>query len=267
MPQPIQFRRSTVDANLAPDSADGTTAVLLAGEPAVTIGTQTRLWIGDGTANRMVLSTDPVNDNPRFTAAYLRLAGGQQLTGAVTTTQTTFANTELVTKTYVDQAVAAGNLQAGFWDVPGNDPDFSSITPPPNGTYWIVDVGGPAPTGIPGITPGLVFNPGDWIVWDANLTPTPGFRRIAAGGLTITDADARYLQLTGGAMSAPGTITMPTGYVAGTNNLELITKGYADGLVANRLTTVVADNVTIGGDGIATATALHVIKVDGGVFS
>ena len=62
-------------------------ALLFAGETAVAVGpTKTRMWFGDGTTNRLVLSTDPI-DNPLFNlppdlSHLLELSGGR-MSGAI----------------------------------------------------------------------------------------------------------------------------------------------------------------------------------------
>ena len=63
MPQPIQLRRST--ATLVPPAAP-------AGEPSVLLGaSNTKLWISDGTANRLLLSSDPADNPVATTKAYV----------------------------------------------------------------------------------------------------------------------------------------------------------------------------------------------------
>ena len=66
--QIIQVRHTTSATN-TPSSADGTTAHLLPGEPGFAIAPGvTKLWVGDDTSNRLLLSTNPA-DNPLISFA------------------------------------------------------------------------------------------------------------------------------------------------------------------------------------------------------
>jgi hypothetical protein len=61
MPRPITLRSSLSDMSMPP--------LLLKGEFAVTVGpTYTKLWVGQGAANRLLLSTDPA-DTPLVSSA------------------------------------------------------------------------------------------------------------------------------------------------------------------------------------------------------
>lgn len=302
---PIQLRYSTTLGSV-PSSADGTTAHLLIGEPAVTIAAAgTKVWVGEAASNRMLLSTVD-SDTPVF--AYLKLTGGTihnpagdtivnlrapagqattlgfprdgsatnwdigvglvgnfrirdtlgtppirlditstglveiarsltvggtplvdqgqgtvnatayylnntnlqagfALTGPITTTATTPAANDLVNKSYVDQAVAAGGAFQSGWNPTTNTPNVIAATKA-NGYFWIAEAGQvPGGTNIPGIPDGTMFNDGDQIIWQAG---TGTFLKIPAGGITQSDADNRYLRLIGGTLEAPGANTLLT---------------------------------------------------------
>lgn len=259
MPQTGNFQ--LIELYRSPNPA--TVPVLLEGEPAVTIApAATKFWLGDGTAARLLLSTDD-GDAPLATAAYLKRNGGA-LTGAVTTNQTTFANTALVTKQYVDDTVAAGQMLQGNWDVPGNDPDLSAVSPS-NGFYWIVSVAGTSPAFLsPGITTGTMLNIGDHIRWNGTSSE---WERTPAGGMTQAEADARYLQLAGGTMAntpTPAVITMGAGYTPTASTQQVATMNALAAATTGMLTAVVTDG-SLTGNG-TSGTPLRVLAVNGGVF-
>lgn len=250
MPQPIQLRRSTVDAS--------TPATLLPGEPAVTISaTNTRMWLGDGTSPRLVLSTNPVVDNPRFTAAYLRLAGGT-VTGPITFANAPTDGHHLVNRDYVDQQVAAMQLFMGAWDVATNTPNLTTVSATA-GQYWIASTGGLAPAGMPGLA-GTQINPGDMVVWNG---ATSLFERIPGGGMTQAEGDARFVQLGGSIMN--GALILYAAPTGASPPNQAATKGFVEGAVEHLLSTVHVDGTSIDGDGRST-DPLHVIHIDGGTF-
>lgn len=269
MPQPIQIRRTTSMA-ATPTSADGTTAHLLAGEPAVAIGAAnaTKMWVGDGTGNRLVLSTASA-DNPLFTQGYLLLTGGT-VSGAVSWIGPPVNDEHLANKEYVDQTVAAGQLYQGTYDASTNTPDLSATANQPdvNGGFFIVSVAGTIPITVPGFSVPTPVNVGDHIIWNDS---TNTFSVVAAGGMSQADADLRYLQLAGGTMATNAVITMGSGYIPTANTQQVATMNALASAVSGIMTTVMVDNVTVGGDGTATVTAttgpLHVLGVDGGTFT
>jgi hypothetical protein len=249
MPQPLQLRRTT-SATTTPNSQSGA-AVLAAGEPAVALATTvTKLWVGDGTANRLLLSTDPT-DNPIMLAAFLPLAGGT-ITGAIVWTGPPTLDTHLVNKEYVDDLVAGLQVFSGAWDVAANDPDLTVVTPV-NGQYWIASTGGLAPAGVPGIG-GQQVNPGDMVV----------FQIIPGGGMTLAEADARYVQLGGSTMT--GVLLLSASPGTGSNVLQAATKGYVDDAIqALADAGVASDGTYITGDG-TSGDPLTLSLVDGGTF-
>ena len=166
--QLIQLRHTTSATN-QPDSADGTSTGLIAGEPAVCIATgTTKMWVGvDGVlANNRLLFSTVDTDTTVLGNTFLKLTGGS-MTGHISTNQTTFTNTQLVTKLYVDEAVASGQLYQGVYDASTNDPDLTLTANHPtiNGAFFTVSVGGTVPAGVPGVG-GTVVNPGDTLVWN-----------------------------------------------------------------------------------------------------
>lgn len=269
MPQtgyvPIQLYHTTTAANVP---------TLLLAEPAVTVAAAnvTKLWAGDGTTARLLLS-NVATDTPLGTVLYARLAGAA-LTGDYTTNQTTFTNTSLVTKQYVDDAVASGQMFIGVYDAATNDPDLHTATgtfPTVNGSYYLVNVGGTTTALIPGIPIGTTLNPGDSLIWNATLSE---FEIVPGGGMTQGQADARFLQLAGGTMNntpTPAVITMGAGYTPTANSQQVATMNALASATANFITTVHTDGTSMTGDGAAAVTTpgtgpIRILAVDGGAF-
>jgi hypothetical protein len=223
MPQPIQLNRTTNPANVPP--------LLFEGEPAVAVAPGlTRLWIGDGAANRLLLSSNPADPlgPPIATANYLALSGGT-MAGQIVTLPPVAAG-DAVNKNYVDTNIAALRSFIGTWQVAANTPDITGGAPTP-GDYYIAVTAVPsvaevAPVGIPGIA-GQTINNGDMVIWDAVGSI---WELIRGGPLTVAEADALYLQLVGGTMTGPLVLSAdPT--VGG----EAATKNYVDGLAGQFL--------------------------------
>lgn len=231
-PIPIQLRHGTNLAN-TPTSADNTTAHLLIGEVGLHINgngatAPTKLWVGDNTTNRLLLSTEDT-DTPIMTSKYMKLTGtgAGNITGPVTTTQTTFTGTALVTKDWVEQAIQEGSPFQTTWDAAVNSPNLLTLSPPPvHGAWWLVDPGGVTTVALPGIAAGTTFNTGDNIMWDASVPPSGEFKRVQGGGMTIADADARYIQSGAAGGTMAGTLLLNGTQTAAT---AAATVGWADG--------------------------------------
>lgn len=136
-------------------------------------------------------------------------------------------------KEYVDIAVANGSSYQELWRVAPNIPDLIAAVPANNhGNFWTAitanpDVGEIAPAGLPGIA-GLTISNGDTIRWNGLRNV---YEHLPSGGMTLTQADARYLQLAGGVMA--GTISMAgvhfiTGVPDPVNPDHAASKQYAD---------------------------------------
>lgn len=110
MSQPIQFNRTT-----SPTSVPG----LAAGEPAVCIAPGlTKLWIGDGTTNRLLLSSSPTDNSIFNLANYLPLVGGS-LTGNLTIAMAS-AGPRLV----LDASSGSSNWAQVWFNTNANGADF-----------------------------------------------------------------------------------------------------------------------------------------------
>lgn len=102
---------------------------------------------------------------------------------------------------WVLNQIASVSLYQGTWDADTNAPDLTQLSVRVNGYTWIaittsvsgVVVSQPIP-GLQGLT---VFN-GDTIIYS---TVAGQFQAIHAGGLSLPEADARYVQLAGSQMS------------------------------------------------------------------
>src|SRR5215472_1174917 len=102
---------------------------------------------------------------------------------------------------WVLNQIASVSLYQGTWNADTNVPDLTQLSTHVNGYTWIAlttapggVVIGPA---IPGLQGQTVFN-GDTIIYS---TTQGEFKSIHAGGLTLPEADARYVQLAGSQMS------------------------------------------------------------------
>jgi DNA-binding beta-propeller fold protein YncE len=96
MAQTIQIYRT--NSNTPPTT-------LLSGVLSAELGAQTKLWIGSGSGNRLLLSSDPA-DTAAASSAYLKLAGGT-LTGPLLLAADPSATLGAATKQYVDSKTAA----------------------------------------------------------------------------------------------------------------------------------------------------------------
>jgi hypothetical protein len=223
MPQPIQLNRTTNPASVP--------SLLFEGEPAVAVAPAlTRLWIGDGAANRLLLSSNPADPlgAPIATANYLALSGGTMAGQIITLPPVALG--DAVNKNYVDTSIAALRNFIGTWQVAANTPNITGGAPTP-GDYYIAVTANPTvpetvPVGIPGIA-GQVVNNGDVVIWDAVGSI---WELIRGGPLTVAEADAMYLQLVGGTMTGPLLLAG-----APTVDGEAANKNYVDGLVGQYL--------------------------------
>jgi hypothetical protein len=102
MAQTIQIYRT--NSNTPPTT-------LLSGVLSAELGAQTKLWIGSGSGNRLLLSSDPA-DSSAAGGAYLKLAGGT-LTGALTLAADPAAALQPATKQYTDAKDALRLLLTG----------------------------------------------------------------------------------------------------------------------------------------------------------
>lgn len=142
------------------------------------------------------------------TGVFLPLAGGA-MTGNINMSGNTIQNMAAVPAMpngaapaqWVLNQIASVSLYQGTWNADTNVPDLTQLSTHVNAYTWIaittaVDgvVIGPAIPGLQGMT---VFN-GDTIIYS---TVQGQFMAIHAGGLTLPEADARYVQLAGSQMS------------------------------------------------------------------
>lgn len=142
------------------------------------------------------------------TGVFLPLAGGSMV-GNINMSGNTIQNMAAVPAmpngaapaTWVLNQIASVSLYQGTWNADNNVPDLTQLSTHVNGYTWIaittaVDgvVIGPA---IPGLQGQTIYN-GDTIIYS---TVQGSFMSIHAGGLTLPEADARYVQLGGSQMS------------------------------------------------------------------
>lgn len=142
------------------------------------------------------------------TGVFLPLSGGTMV-GNIAMSGNTISNLAAVPvmpngaapATWVLNQIAAVSLFQGQWDADTNVPDLTQLSVRVNGNTWIAIttsvsgvVVGPA---IPGLQGKTVYN-GDTIYYS---TVDGAFFAIHAGGLTLPEADARYVQLGGSQMS------------------------------------------------------------------
>lgn len=101
---------------------------------------------------------------------------------------------------WVLQQISSVSLYQGVWNLDTMVPDLTAPSTHINGYTWIATTStagvviGPA---VPGLQGKTVFN-GDHVIFSAAQGT---FSAMHSGGLTLPEADARYLQLVGGQMS------------------------------------------------------------------
>lgn len=294
MTQPIQLNRTT-GANPPPTP-------LLVGEAAVAVAPGfTRLWLGDGTNNRLLLTSNPTDTLGQgvVLANYLPLTGGT-VTGTLELLTPPSNPDDAVNKEYVDDLLTNIQLYLGTWSVAANTPNISGGAGPGGGYYIATTVnpgvGESPPAGIPGLPTTMTINNGDFIFWNQALTV---WQRVAGGALTVNDANQLYVQLAGSTMTGPLTLPGPPaatnqaatmGYVTSqlgaylplsggvmtggitfpgtftpTNPGDAVTLTYLESALQGVVTSVTTDGTYIDGDGTST-DPITLILVDGGTF-
>lgn len=101
---------------------------------------------------------------------------------------------------WVLNSIAASSLYQGTWDVDTYQPDLTQPQYHQNNFSWIAittTAGVVVSPPIPGLQGMTIYN-GDTIIYSAQAGGV--FQAIHAGGLSLSEADARYLQLAGGQM-------------------------------------------------------------------
>lgn len=169
---------------------------------------------------------------------FLPLAGGS-MQGIINMSGNTITNMAAVPALpngaapaqWVLNQIASVSLYQGTWDADTNAPDLTQLSVRVNGYTWIaittsvsgVVVAQPIP-GLQGLT---VYN-GDTIIYS---TVQGQFTAIHAGGLTLPEADARYVQLAGSQMS--GALLLNEN---ATQNMQAVTYQQLEAAVANTVT-------------------------------
>jgi hypothetical protein len=178
----------------------------------------------------------PANWNQIGGGNFLPLTGGT-MTGAITTIAP-IAPGDAANKNYVDTMVGNLRLFLGTWDVAANTPNIIG-TPPgiTQGDYYMARTVVPAtpetaPGGVLGIGGQQIGN-GDLVIWNGTL-----FQRVQGSGLTVVEADARYVALSGGVMTGALQLNADP-----TVPLGAATKQYVDDLQ----TTIAAQYLPLGG--------------------
>lgn len=102
---------------------------------------------------------------------------------------------------WVLNQIASVSLYQGTWDADTNVPDLTQLSVRVNGYTWIAITTSPSGVVIGAAIPGLqgltIYN-GDTVIYS---TAQGTFSAIHAGGLSLPEADARYVQLAGSQMS------------------------------------------------------------------
>jgi len=141
---------------------------------------------------------------------FLPLTGGT-MTGAINMSGNNITNLPAVPilpngaapAQWVLNQIAASTLYQGIWNADTNQPDLTQPSTHQNSFTWIAKT--TSQTGvvisqpIPGLQGLTVFN-GDTVIYSAMAGQ---FQLLQAGGLTVTEADARYLPLVGGTPTGP----------------------------------------------------------------
>lgn len=142
------------------------------------------------------------------TGVFLPLSGGSMV-GNINMSGNTIQNMAAVPAMpngaapaqWVLNQIASVSLYQGTWNADTNTPDLTQLSTHVNAYTWIAIttspsgvVIGPAIPGLQGMT---VFN-GDTIIYS---TVQGSFMSIHAGGITLPEADGRYVQLAGSQMS------------------------------------------------------------------
>lgn len=150
---------------------------------------------------------------------------GDTMTGALELPGAPLTDDEAANKLYVDDSVASGALWRGTWEVATNAPDLTTMTPQ-NGWSWTCVTADPhveeaTTVALPGVPLGTMIANGDQIRWAVG--PPAEFSLIHAAGITVADADARFLRLAGGTMNNNASVGMSMTAAATGNAIELST--------------------------------------------
>lgn len=104
---------------------------------------------------------------------------------------------------WVLSQIASVSLYQGLWDMDTYTPDLTQLSTHVNGYTWIAITASTSGVDIVPAIPGLqgktIFN-GDTVIWS---NTAGAFQYIHAGGLSLPEAEALFLQLAGGQMSGP----------------------------------------------------------------
>jgi len=169
---------------------------------------------------------------------YLPLAGGS-MQGNISMSGNTITNMAAVPAMpngaapaqWVLNQIASVSLYQGTWNADTNVPDLTQLSTHVNGYTWFAITTSPSGVvvsqPIPGLQGQTVFN-GDTIIYS---TTAGGFQAIHAGGLTLAEADGRYVQLAGSQMS--GALLLNAN---ATQNMQAVTLQQLDAAVANTVT-------------------------------
>jgi hypothetical protein len=157
---------------------------------------------------------------------------------------------DLATKQYVDETVAAMNLYQGVWQVAANIPDLTSVVRLDNYS-WIAQTVDPnipetASAALPGIG-GDTIDAGDSVRWNAELEV---FDRIRGSSMSITEARGLFIDTAGDAMTGQLKLINPVGAT------DAVHKGYVDAQIAALRATVVALTAVVN-----TNALTHDVKV------
>jgi hypothetical protein len=132
---------------------------------------------------------------------------------------------------WVLNQIAAVSLYQGTWDADTNVPDLTQLSERVNGYTWFAITTSPSGVvvsqPIPGLQGQTVFN-GDTIIYS---TIAGAFQAIHAGGLTLAEADGRYVQLAGSQMSGALLLNSDA-----TQNMQATTYQQLEAAVANTVT-------------------------------
>jgi len=164
------------------------------------------------------------------------------MTGLLTLSGAPVNALHAATKAYVDSHSADAYNFQGTYRVAANSPVLPAT--PANGASWTAvtadpDVGEALTVALTPLTVGTIIYNGDMLRYATGT----GWSHIVAsfGGMSVTQADARYLMKTGGTML--GTLTLAGDPVA---NLQAATKKYVDDAVYNVVPPGVITSVEVG---------------------
>jgi len=132
---------------------------------------------------------------------------------------------------WVLNQIASVSLYQGTWDADTNVPDLTQLSTHVNAYTWIALTTSPSGVvigpAIPGLQGTTVFN-GDTVIYS---TVQGGFKSIHSGGITLPEADGRYVQLAGSQMS--GALLLNAN---ATQNMQAVTFQQLEAAVANTVT-------------------------------